>query len=316
MPTRCPPCAAASVRRNRSAKWRAWSASSIRRWPSDAWSALSRTPPWGAVGMSRSKPRAGPARAARSLARVPRAWPAPATWPRTAWPSPFSKPYTSLGACSSTAFRSSACRTSSSIPRSTTGIPEFRLPDVIIDTEIDNLRKLGVEIRLDTIIGKLFTIPQLLTDMGYDSVFIGTGAGSPKFMGIPGEAYNGVFSANEFLTRVNLMRGYQQPIYDTPVGMGRRVAVVGAGNTAMDSARVALRMGAESVSIVYRRSRRESPARAEELEHAIQEGIQFRWLTNPVEIPGNSAGWVTGLRCQEMELGEPDASGRRRPVPK
>ena len=196
------------------------------------------------------------------------------------------------------------------------GIPEFRLPDVIIDTEIDNLRKLGVEIRLDTIIGKLFAIPQLLTGMGYDAAFIGTGAGSPKFMGIPGEAYNGVFSANEFLTRVNLMRGYQQPIYDTPVGMGRRVAVVGAGNTAMDSARVALRMGAEQVSIVYRRSRRESPARAEELEHAIQEGIQFRWLTNPVEILGNSAGWVTALRCQEMELGEPDASGRRRPVPK
>ncbi|MFN7993621.1 MAG: NADPH-dependent glutamate synthase [Bryobacteraceae bacterium] len=196
------------------------------------------------------------------------------------------------------------------------GIPEFRLPDVIIDTEIDNMRKLGVEIRLDTIIGKLFTIPQLLNGMGYHAVFIGTGAGSPKFMGIPGEAFNGVFSANEFLTRVNLMRGYRQPIYDTPVGMGRRVAVVGAGNTAMDSARVALRMGAESVTIVYRRSRRESPARAEELEHAIQEGIQFKWLTNPIEILGNASGWVTGLRCQEMDLGEPDSSGRRRPVPK
>lgn len=196
------------------------------------------------------------------------------------------------------------------------GIPEFRLPDLIVDAEIDNLRKLGVEIRLDTVIGKLFTIPQLLNGMGYQTVFIGTGAGSPKFMGIPGEAFNGVFSANEFLTRVNLMRGYRQPLYDTPVGMGRRVAVVGAGNTAMDAARVSFRMGAEAVSIVYRRSRRESPARAEELEHAIQEGIQFRWLTNPVEILGNSAGWVTGLRCQDMELGEPDASGRRRPVPK
>lgn len=196
------------------------------------------------------------------------------------------------------------------------GIPEFRLPDVIIDVEIENLRKLGVEIRLDTIIGKIFTIPQLLNEMGYDAAFIATGAGSPKFMGIPGEAFNGVFSANEFLTRVNLMRGYRQPLYDTPVGMGKRVAVVGAGNTAMDSARVALRMGAEKVYVVYRRSRRESPARAEELEHAIEEGIEFRWLTNPVEILGNSAGWVTGLRCQEMELGEPDASGRRRPVPK
>jgi glutamate synthase (NADPH/NADH) small chain len=196
------------------------------------------------------------------------------------------------------------------------GIPEFRLPDMIIDVEIENLKKQGVEIRLDTVIGKLFTIPQLVGEMGYDAVFIGTGAGSPKFMGIPGEAFNGVFSANEFLTRVNLMRGYQRPLYDTPVGMGHRVAVVGAGNTAMDAARVSLRMGAEKVSIVYRRSRKESPARAEELEHAIEEGIEFRWLTNPVEILGNEGGWVKGLRCQEMELGEPDASGRRRPVPK
>jgi glutamate synthase (NADPH) small chain len=195
------------------------------------------------------------------------------------------------------------------------GIPEFRLPDVIIDAEIDNLKKMGVEIRLDTIIGKLFTIPQLLTEMGYDATFVGTGAGSPKFAGIPGEAFNGVFSANEFLTRVNLMRGYRQPIYDTPVGMGKRVAVVGAGNTAMDACRVSLRMGAESVTCVYRRSRRESPARAEELEHAIEEGIQFMWLTAPVEIVGDASGWVTGMRCQKMELGEPDASGRRRPVP-
>ena len=194
------------------------------------------------------------------------------------------------------------------------GIPEFRLPDIIIDAEIENLKKMGVEIRLDTIVGKLFTIPQLLTDMGYDAAFVGTGAGSPKFAGIPGEAFNGVFSANEFLTRVNLMRGYRQPLYDTPVGMGKRVAVVGAGNTAMDACRVSLRMGAESVTCVYRRSRRESPARAEELEHAIEEGIQFMWLTAPVEIVGDASGWVTGMRCQKMELGEPDASGRRRPV--
>ena len=196
------------------------------------------------------------------------------------------------------------------------GIPEFRLPDMIIDVEIENLQRQGVEIRLDTVIGKLFTIPQLTGEMGYDTVFIATGAGSPKFMGIPGEAFNGVFSANEFLTRVNLMRGYQRPLYDTPVGMGKRVAVVGAGNTAMDAARVALRMGAEHVSIVYRRSRKESPARAEELEHAIEEGIEFRWLTHPIEILGNASGWVTALRCQQMELGEPDASGRRRPVAK
>jgi glutamate synthase (NADPH/NADH) small chain len=173
---------------------------------------------------------------------------------------------------------------------------------------------MGVEIKLDTIIGKLFTIPELLGKMGFHTAFVGTGAGSPKFASIPGEAYNGVFSANEFLTRVNLMRGHRQPLYDTPVGMGKRVAVVGAGNTAMDSARVAMRMGAESVTVVYRRSRRESPARAEELEHAIEEGIQFQWLTLPVEILGSSDGWVTGMRCQKMELGEPDASGRRRPV--
>jgi homotetrameric NADPH-dependent glutamate synthase len=195
------------------------------------------------------------------------------------------------------------------------GIPEFRLPDMIIDAEIENLKKMGVEIRLDTIIGKLFTIPQLLGEMGYSAAFVGTGAGSPKFAGIPGEAFNGVFSSNEFLTRVNLMRGHRQPIYDTPVGMGKRVAVVGAGNTAMDSARVAMRMGAESVTVVYRRSRRESPARVEELEHAIEEGVRFEWLTLPVEIVGDANGWVTGMRCQKMELGEPDASGRRRPVP-
>jgi glutamate synthase (NADPH/NADH) small chain len=195
------------------------------------------------------------------------------------------------------------------------GIPEFRLPDIIIDAEIENLKKMGVEIRLDSIIGKLFTIPQLLTEKGFDTAFVGTGAGSPKFAEIPGEAFNGVFSANEFLTRVNLMRGYRQPIYDTPVGMGKRVAVVGAGNTAMDACRVSLRMGAESVTCVYRRSRRESPARAEELEHAIEEGVNFMWLTAPVEIMGDASGWVTGMRCQKMELGEPDASGRRRPVP-
>jgi glutamate synthase (NADPH/NADH) small chain len=196
------------------------------------------------------------------------------------------------------------------------GIPEFRLPDHIIDLEIDNLRRQGVRFELDTIIGKTFTIPQMLGEMEYDAVFVGTGAGSPKFMNIPGESLNGVFSANEFLTRVNLMRGYQRPLYDTPVGMGRRVAVVGAGNTAMDAARVALRIGAEQVHVVYRRSERESPARAEELHHAKDEGVRFHWLTNPVRVLGNDGGWVRGLECVEMELGEPDASGRRRPIPK
>jgi len=196
------------------------------------------------------------------------------------------------------------------------GIPEFRLPNDTIDIEVEALAQLGVKFELDTIIGKLFTIPQLLNDMGYDSVFVGTGAGSPKFMGIPGEAFNGVVSANEFLTRVNLMQGFRQPLYDTPVGMGKRVAVIGAGNTAMDGCRVALRMGAESVKLVYRRSIKESPARAEEMHHAIEEGVDCLWLTNPVRILGNDRGWVTGMEVIQMELGEPDESGRRRPVAK
>ncbi|MBN1570863.1 MAG: NADPH-dependent glutamate synthase [Acidobacteria bacterium] len=196
------------------------------------------------------------------------------------------------------------------------GIPEFRLPNDTIDIEIDGLAKLGVKFELDCIIGKLFTIPQLMQEKGFDTVFIATGAGSPKFMGIPGEAYNGVVSANEILTRINLMQGFRQPLYDTPVGMGKRVAVIGAGNTAMDAMRVSLRMGAEKVYLVYRRSIKESPARAEELHHALEEGIIAKWLTNPVRILGNEAGWVTGMEVIEMELGEPDASGRRSPVPK
>jgi glutamate synthase (NADPH/NADH) small chain len=196
------------------------------------------------------------------------------------------------------------------------GIPEFRLPNDTVDLEIENLQAMGVEIVLDTVIGKVFTILDLLGAKGFDAVFIGTGAGSPSFQGIPGESLNGVFSANEFLSRVNLMMGYRAPLYDTPVGMGRRVAVIGAGNTAMDAARVARRLGAESVTIVYRRSERECPARAEELHHAIDEGIRVEWLTNPVRIFGNPSGWVAGMECLRMELGEPDESGRRRPVPR
>ena len=196
------------------------------------------------------------------------------------------------------------------------GIPEFRLPNDTIDIEIEALEKLGVKFELDRIIGKVFTVPQLMNEMGYDTVFIGTGAGSPKFMGIPGEAFNGVVSANELLTRINLMQGFRQPLYDTPVGMGKRVAVIGAGNTAMDATRVSLRMGADKVYLVYRRSIKESPARVEELHHAIEEGLICKWLTNPVRILGNEAGWVTGMEVIEMELGEPDDSGRRRPVPK
>lgn len=196
------------------------------------------------------------------------------------------------------------------------GIPEFRLPNDTIDIEIEALARLGVKFELDCIIGKLFTIPQLMQERGFDAVFVATGAGSPKFMGIPGEAYNGVVSANEILTRINLMQGFRQPLYDTPVGMGKRVAVIGAGNTAMDAMRVSMRMGADKVYLVYRRSIKESPARAEELHHAIEEGIIAKWLTNPVRILGNEAGWVTGMEVIQMELGEPDASGRRSPVPK
>jgi len=197
----------------------------------------------------------------------------------------------------------------------TYGIPEFRLPKDIVQAEVDYVKSLGVELRLDSVIGKLYTIDELLEDQGYDAVFLGTGAGLPRFLHIPGENYNGVLSANEFLTRTNLMRAYQFPDYDTPIIIGQRVAVIGAGNVAMDSARCALRLGAEEVMIVYRRSRAEMPARAEEVENAEAEGIQFKLLTNPVEIYGNEEGWVTGMRCIRMKLGEPDESGRRRPVP-
>jgi glutamate synthase (NADPH/NADH) small chain len=194
------------------------------------------------------------------------------------------------------------------------GIPEFRLPNDIIDIEIDNLGRLGVTIEVDKVIGKVFNVPELLESKGFDAVFLGTGAGMPTFLGIPGEALNGVFSANEFLTRVNLMRGFEQPLYDTPVGMGRKVAVVGASNTAIDAARVALRMGADEVSIVYRRGLREAPARVEETAHAEAEGIGFRWLTQPVEILGDGEGWVNGLKCLKTRLGPPDKSRRRRPI--
>jgi glutamate synthase (NADPH/NADH) small chain len=195
------------------------------------------------------------------------------------------------------------------------GIPEFRLPKAIVQREIAALRDLGVDIQVNAVIGKTFTIDELLNEEGYDAVFIGTGAGLPHFMGIPGENLNGVYSANEFLTRVNLMKAYKYPHTGTPVRVGRQVAVVGGGNVAMDSARTALRLGAEKVYIVYRRSMDEMPARHEEVEHAVEEGIDFRLLTAPVRILGDDKGWVTGMECIKMELGEPDASGRRSPVP-
>jgi glutamate synthase (NADPH/NADH) small chain len=195
------------------------------------------------------------------------------------------------------------------------GIPDFRLPNPVIDAEIENLRKLGVKFECNTLVGRLFTIDQMIDEMGYDAVFIGTGAGYPSMMGIPGESLNGVLSANELLTRCNLMRGRDFPNFDTPLPAGKRVAVIGSGNTAMDALRVSLRLGAEKVSCIYRRSKTESPARAEELHHAEEEGIEFNWLTNPVEILGDEKGNVRAMRCIKMELGEPDDSGRRRPVP-
>ena len=193
------------------------------------------------------------------------------------------------------------------------GIPEFRLPKAIVAREIETLKALGVNISLNTVIGKTLSVDELRED-GFEAVFIGTGAGLPAFMGIPGENLKGVYSANEFLTRINLMKAYREGSA-TPIRRARRVAVVGGGNVAMDAARSALRLGAEEVSVVYRRSLDELPARREEVEHAMEEGIQFRMLTNPVEILGGEDRFVGGMRCVRMELGEADASGRRSPVP-
>lgn len=194
------------------------------------------------------------------------------------------------------------------------GIPEFRLPKAIVQREVDYLSKLGVDIRTGYVIGKTETVDELLNN-GYDAVFVGTGAGLPYFMDIPGENLNGVYSANEYLTRSNLMKAYRFPEYDTPIRLGKRVAVVGAGNVSMDSARTALRLAADKVYLVYRRSRAEMPARREEVENAEEEGVEFRLLTNPARILGDEEGWVKGIECLKMELGEIDDSGRRRPVP-
>ena len=193
------------------------------------------------------------------------------------------------------------------------GIPEFRLPKDIVRAEIENLKQLGVEVNTNMVIGKILTIDELM-EMGYEAVFIGSGAGLPRFMGIPGESLNGVYSANEFLTRINLMKAYKEES-KTPVHHGKKVAVVGGGNVAMDAARCAKRLGAEEVYIVYRRSMEELPARKEEVEHAQEEGVIFKTLVNPVEVLGDEQGNVRGLKCIKMELGEPDESGRRRPVP-
>ena len=194
------------------------------------------------------------------------------------------------------------------------GIPEFRLPKAIVNKEVDNLRDLGVDVETNMVIGRVLSIDELMED-GYEAVFIGSGAGLPRFMNIPGENLKGVYSANEFLTRVNLMKAYKEGS-TTPIMHAKRVAVVGGGNVAMDAARSALRLGAEEVNIIYTRSDAELPARAEEVHHAKEEGIIFRTLTNPVEILGDDDDAVTGIKCVEMELGEPDASGRRRPIVK
>ncbi len=194
------------------------------------------------------------------------------------------------------------------------GIPEFRLPKKLVEQEIDSLVKIGVNIHTNVIIGRSLTVDQLFEE-GYEAVFIGSGAGLPKFMDIPGENLNGVYSANEYLTRINLMKGYLFPESHTPVKKAKRIAVVGGGNVAMDAARSGLRMGAEAVHIVYRRSEEEMPARIEEIHHAKEEGIHFDLLCSPVKIIGDGSGWVKAIRCIKMELGQPDQSGRRRPIP-
>ena len=194
------------------------------------------------------------------------------------------------------------------------GIPEFRLPKAIVAAEVDYLSKMGVKIETSNVIGKIATVDELFAE-GYDAVYLGTGAGLPTFMNIPGENLNGVYSANEYLTRSNLMKAYKFPEYDTPIVKGKNVAVIGGGNVAMDSARTAMRLGADHVYLVYRRSRAEMPARIEEIHHAEEEGIEFHLLTNPIRYIGNDKGWVVGIECLRMELGEPDDSGRRRPVP-
>ncbi|MGN0113866.1 MAG: NADPH-dependent glutamate synthase [Acutalibacteraceae bacterium] len=192
------------------------------------------------------------------------------------------------------------------------GIPEFRLPKSIVQKEIDTLKELGVDVETNTVIGRSITIDELMQEYGYEAVFIGSGAGLPRFMNIPGENLNGVYSANEFLTRINLMKAYKEDS-STPIQHGKKVAVVGGGNVAMDAARCAKRLGAD-VTVVYRRTEKELPARREEVEHAMEEGIEFKFLTNPLEVKGEN-GWVKSLYCQQMKLGEPDASGRQRPVP-
>ncbi|MBO3804116.1 MAG: FAD-dependent oxidoreductase, partial [Candidatus Brockarchaeota archaeon] len=196
----------------------------------------------------------------------------------------------------------------------TYGIPEFRLPKAIVEAEIGYIRRLGVEIETNAVVGKTLTIDEMFS-MGYRSVFIATGAGSPIFMQIPGENLNNIYSANEFLTRINLMKAHMYPKYETPIKVGKKVAVIGAGNVAMDAARTALRLGAEDVCVIYRRSEAEMPARAEEVRNAKQEGVRFQLLTLPVKYASTPTGCVESVECVRVELGEPDETGRKRPIP-
>ena len=195
------------------------------------------------------------------------------------------------------------------------GIPEFRLPKKIVDEEVDRVKALGVKVETNVIIGRTLTIDELFDEMGYSAVYIGTGAGSPRFLNIPGENLSGVYSASELLTRVNLMKAYKFPEYDTPLKIGNKVVVLGGGDVAMDAVRTSKRIGPEQTTLLYRRSREEMPARIEEVHHAEEEGIEFHFLTSPVAIHGDENGWVKAIECQRMELGEPDERGRRRPVP-
>ena len=196
------------------------------------------------------------------------------------------------------------------------GIPEFRLPKEIVYSEVNFLERLGVKVECNVVVGRTVSVDELMEKEGFDAVYVGVGAGLPRFLNIPGENLINVYSANEYLTRANLMKAYLFPEYDTPIAVGKNVAVFGAGNVAMDAARTAMRLGADNVRIIYRRSREEMPARAEEIHHAEEEGIEFHLLTAPTRFLGDNRGWINGIECLEMELGEPDDSGRRRPVPK
>jgi glutamate synthase (NADPH) small chain len=195
------------------------------------------------------------------------------------------------------------------------GIPEFRLPKQIVREEVERIKSLGVEVETNVIVGRTVTIDELFNEMDYEAVFLATGAGTPNFLNIPGENLSGVYSASELLTRVNLMKAYKFPEYDTPLKIGKKVAVIGGGDVAMDAVRTSLRIGPEKAYLLYRRSREEMPAREEEVHHAFEEGVDFRFLTNPIRIIGNENGWVKAIECQKMELGEPDEKGRRRPIP-